>query len=128
MGARGREAVILVLELVGESAGLLGRDSRFLFKSCGGTIGYGQDNAWTVPHPSLPDTCAFVDYAREGFALTSSGDVRVAFGSRESLLVPLQPYPLRNGATIFIGALELRATLLDDEGLPVEQPDAKAPR
>lgn len=111
--------MILVLELAGESAGSLGRDSRFLFKGCGGTIGYAQGNTWTLPHPSLPDCCAYIEHVDECFTVVSSGEVCIALGSPQSLLVPLQPYPLRGDHAIFIAGIEIRVTLLDNDGLPL---------
>jgi predicted component of type VI protein secretion system len=111
--------MILVLEIDGSRAGVFGRDSRFLFKSRGGTIGSAAGNDWMLPDPGVSPVHALIEYSAGYFTMTGVGSTPIGHRTPERPLVPLQPYPVRDEDVFIVGDLEIHATLLDDVGLPL---------
>ncbi len=112
-------AAILILELVGERAGTLGRDSRRVFKSAAGTIGRAADSSWVLPEPWVSATHARVDFSNGGFTLTDVSSNGIAVAEPGEAIESGKPYRIRNGTRFFIGDFEIEATLLDGDGLPL---------
>jgi predicted component of type VI protein secretion system len=114
---RPETTVILTLEIVGTNAGKFGADSRKIFKSCGGTLGRSPQCDWTLPDPYISWEHASVKYADERFLITdtSSNGLFVLINEESTPLT--EPYVLKNGDHLLLDAYEVRATLLDDDGL-----------
>lgn len=110
---------ILILELVGERGGSLGRDSRKVFKSASGTIGCAQDSTWVLPEPRVSFTHARIDFANNAFTLTDTSSHGIQMGGTGETLKPGVPHLIRNRTRFLIGDFEIQATLLDEDGLPL---------
>jgi predicted component of type VI protein secretion system len=112
-------AAILVLELVGERAGTLGRESRRVFHSAAGTIGRAADSSWVLPEPWVSATHARIDFSDDGFTLTDVSTNGIGVGEPGDAIEPGKPYPIQNRTRFFIGEFEIQATLLNTDGLPL---------
>jgi predicted component of type VI protein secretion system len=114
-------AGILVLELVGERAGTLGRASRRVFNATAGTIGRAANSSWVLPEAWVSATHARIDFSDDGFTLTDVSTNRIDVAEPGHAIEPGKPYPIRNHTRFFIGEFEIQATLLDRDGLPLSR-------
>jgi predicted component of type VI protein secretion system len=112
-------AAILVLELVGERAGTLGRESRCVFKASAGTIGRALESTWVLPEPWVSSTHARIEYADGTFSLTDVSRNGIYSAELGGNIEPQTPFPIRNRSRFLIGDFEMQATLLDQDGLPL---------
>jgi predicted component of type VI protein secretion system len=110
--------MILVMEIVGEHAGVFGRGSRHLFKGVGGTIGRSSDSTWVLDEQAVSARHAIVHCSRGEFSLTDISSNGVRVNKYDNLLTQLEPYLIQNHDLILVGNLMIKATLLDEHGLP----------
>lgn len=111
--------MILAMEIIGVRARTLGRDSRFLFRAQGGTIGSAAANTWVLADPAVSPKHVLIEYFGGHFSITDVGSTAIGRGTAEHPQPPLQPFPVRDKDLFVLGGFEILATLLDDLGLPL---------
>ena len=98
--------MFLVLEITSSNAAVLGAASRAVFSVKGGTIGRRAGNDWVLPDPHVSSRHARVRSVGGTFFLedTESANGVTVNGSK---LHPGEPFPLKEGDSIFIDPFEI---------------------
>ncbi len=98
--------MFLVLEITSSNAAVMGAASRAVFSVKGGTIGRRAGNDWILPDPHVSSRHARVRSVGGTFFLedTESANGVTVNGSK---LHPGEPFPLKEGDSIFIDPFEI---------------------
>ena len=111
--------MLLILELIGQRAGSLGRNSRRVFQTEGGTIGRSADCTWVLPEAWVSALHARIDFADGVFSITDTSSNGVGLPDLGLELQVGQSRAIVNGDRFEIGEYRIQATLLDADGLPI---------
>ena len=98
--------MFLVLEVIGPNAATLGAAARVVFTAKGGTIGRRAGNDWVLGDPHVSGRHARVRSVGGTFFLedAESANGVVVNGTK---LHPGEPFPLKDGDSIFIDPFEI---------------------
>ena len=102
--------MFLILEVKSANAGMLGPASRAVFTAAGGSIGRRPGNDWVLPDPHISGRHARVRAIGGTFFLedNESANGVIVNGNR---LHPGEPFPLKDGDTVFIDPFEMVVTV-----------------
>lgn len=119
--------MLLVLELIGKLGGSLGRESRRVFTEAGGTIGRAADCTWALPQAWVSSVHARIEYRAGRFFIIDTSSNGITMPDTGTELLQGEPHAICVGERFEIGEYLLQATLLDDDGLPLQADETLPP-
>lgn len=113
--------MILILEVVGPKAAMLGPSARKEFRA-GGTIGRLPDNDWVFPEQYVSGHHARISLADGAYVIEDTSSNGLFLNSPQNRIPRGQPYVLQNGDVLFIDDFEIHVTLKADAIAPSARP------